>query len=220
MRLGTHVASTPEDFLRSVDEAKAERRRAKDAERSLDARPMDPWERYRALGDHYKHVLDEAEQSDRKTRFALLILGSLNAVNVIVVTKGDIIGFSTQPGVALSLYLACYAILSLYLFVHAISALRPRQPRGADFPADMSPDAFPPLRVADAVLTQTPAEYNEHWREVPIGHVNRELAFMAYFTTRGNARKLRSLHRVYVGLYVLVGITAALLLVLGATGLR
>ena len=34
------------------DESKADRRRRKDAERLLETRLLDPWERYRALSDH------------------------------------------------------------------------------------------------------------------------------------------------------------------------
>jgi len=43
--------TTPEDFIRSVDQAKLERRRQRDAEMALDTRPLQPWERYRALVD-------------------------------------------------------------------------------------------------------------------------------------------------------------------------
>ena len=43
--------TTPEDFIRSVDQAKLERRRQRDAEMALETRPLQPWERYRALVD-------------------------------------------------------------------------------------------------------------------------------------------------------------------------
>jgi hypothetical protein len=53
-------------------------------------------ERYRALTDQYDRLTDISEQGDRKTRFALLILGSINAVNLLIVTGGNLSGGS-QP---------------------------------------------------------------------------------------------------------------------------
>jgi hypothetical protein len=65
--------SRPEDSA----ESKVERRLRKDAERTAESSPLDPWERYRALNDLVDHMLDVIEMADRRTRFALLLLGSL-----------------------------------------------------------------------------------------------------------------------------------------------
>src|SRR5262245_5889985 len=77
----------PSPFALVEDESKAERRRRKDAERLLETRQLDPWERYRALTDHVDHLLGITELADRKTRFALVILGALNAVNVMIAVR-------------------------------------------------------------------------------------------------------------------------------------
>jgi hypothetical protein len=74
-------------IVQSDEDAKAERKRRKDAERFTETRPLDPWERYRALSDHVDHLLDVTELADRKTRFALVILGALNAVNVLIAIR-------------------------------------------------------------------------------------------------------------------------------------
>lgn len=214
------VQTSPEDFLRSVDDAKAERRRQKEMERSAEHRVLDPWERYRALSDHYRTLQDVSEQGDRKTRFALLILGSINAVNLLIVMRGDMVGLPRQDGRFAIAYVALYALLSLAFFFYAIAALRPRAPRLQAPSAADGEDAPPALRLPSLVLAQTPEEYCETWQRVEVGQLNRELAFIIHETMKANAIKARALHRVYVGLYVLVGLTAALLVVLAWTALH
>lgn len=214
------VQTSPEDFLRSVDDAKAERRRQKDMERSAEHRLLDPWERYRALGDHYDALQDVSEQGDRKTRFALLILGSINAVNLLIVMRGDMVGLPRQAGPLAIAYVALYALLSLAFFLYAIAALRPRTPRTPRSPAADRSQVPPALRMPELALAQTPEEYCETWKRVEIGQLNRELAFIIHRTMEANAIKARALHRVYIGLYVLVGLTAALLVVLAWTALH
>ncbi|MGH9253995.1 MAG: hypothetical protein ACRD3C_05445 [Vicinamibacterales bacterium] len=204
--------NSPEDFLRSVEHAKVERRRQKEAELALETRPLQPWERYRALVDHYESLQDASEQSDRKTRFALLILGSLNAINVVIAMRGEAIGLPQQSGPLLIGYLICYAMLSLGCCVCAIAALRPR---AAGSMAAPDGRARKPLRVPEAVATQTLDEYCENWRTAEVGSLTHELASQVYGIARSNADKLHALHRVYLGLYVLVVLTAALIAVLG-----
>ena len=207
------VNTTPEDFLRSVDDARAERRRQKGLERSVDARPLEPWERYRALNDHYDALQDHSEQSDRKTRFALIILGSINAINLLIVARGDVVGLSHQGGPVVNAYVAFYAVLSLGLFCYAISALRPRRSGAGDV-------THPALRAADGVLSQSLSDYHNAWQQANLGQLNGEIEAMAYAVVHENAAKRRALHRVYMGLYVLVGLTAVLLAVLGVAAVR
>jgi hypothetical protein len=213
------VNTTPEDFLRSVDDARAERRRQKELERSLDTRVLEPWERYRALTDHYEALQDLSEQSDRKTRFALIILGSINAVNLLIVARGDLVGLSHGGGPLVNGYVAFYAVLSLCLFCYAIAALRPRTPQ---LTGDTAPGASPrpSLRFPQGLLQQTLEQYHQTWQQAQIAQLNSELEAIVYLTARDNATKTRALHRVYVGLYVLVALTAALLVVLGAASVR
>jgi hypothetical protein len=213
------IPTSPEDFLRSVDDAKAERRRQKGLERSDEGRLLDPWERYRALCDHHEALQDASEHNDRKTRFALLILGSINAVNLVIVTRGDVLGLPRTGDGFVGVYVACYALLSLCFFFYAIAALRPRTPWRHTGAAG-SDGSNPGLRRVEAVVRQTHDEYCENWKQAQIGHLAGELASMTYLTALGNAEKLRALSRVYAGLYVLVGLTAALLVMLGWSALR
>jgi hypothetical protein len=206
---------SPEDFLRSVEDARVERRRQKDAELALDTRLLQPWERYRALVDHYESLQDAAEHGDRKTRFALLILGSLNAINLVIAMRGETIGLPQWSGPLVIGYLACYAMLSLGCCLCAIAALRPRASGEA---GAVDGRRGRPLRFPEPVATQTLDEYCENWRTAEVGRLTHELASLVYATARSNADKLQALQRVYAGLYVLVALTAGLVAAL-ASGL-
>jgi hypothetical protein len=210
------VQTSPEDFLRSVDSVKAERRRQRDLERADETRALDPWERYRVLSDYVDALQDQAEHVDRKTRFALLILGGLNAINLAVVLRGADYGLPASPGGIITGYVAAYVILSLGFFCYAIAALRPR--RAASGTLDRAGSAG--LRAPDAVLGTTIDEYCERWTQAQLSGVNRELASIAYVTALENGIKLRALRRVYWGLYLLVGLTGALVVTLGSFGVH
>jgi hypothetical protein len=197
------IPTSAEQFLRLQDDAKAERRRLKALERTADDRVLDPWERYRALVDYGDHLLDLTELSDRKTRFALLILGGLNALNLLLVARSDGLAALQRGDPAMAAYAGCYTLLSLVLLLYAIAALKPRTPaRGDQGGAD--------VRMLNGAAAQTVDEFCARWRDAQIGEITRELAVVAFTRARANALKERALHRVYLGLHVLVGVTAAL----------
>ena len=205
------IPGTAEQFLRLQDDAKAERQRRKEIERNDDGRILESWERYRTLNDHCGNLLDLTELYDRKTRFALLILGGLNALNLLLVTRADVQA-SLQGGSAVAFtYGCCYALLSLVILLHAVSALKPRPEQ---LPSGQGAASLRLLHLADE---STVDGYCARWRGARIGDVNQELAVMAFTRTRANELKVRALHRVYLGLYVLVGLTA---LCFGVAGLR
>ena len=207
------MKTSPEDFLRSVDDAKAVKRQERFLERAAEHRTLDPWERYRALTDQYDRLTDITEQGARKTRFALLILGSINAINLLIVTRGDWSAVPSLSNPMLAAYVACYALLSLGVFVYAIAALRPRPPLATGDAARQ-----PLLQIDEETLGQPADVYATRWQQAQVGELNAEVATMVYSLSKANADKLRALHRVYVGLYVLVALTATALVVLGLTG--
>ena len=204
---GQALPSPFESFVQ--DESKAERRRRKEAERLAESRPLDPWERYRALSDHVDHLLDITELADRKTRFALVILGALNAVNVLIAVRAPQLGAESMNPALLQSYITGYVLLSLYAAVFAILALRPRSQEmdGAAVqcePTGMKLLAGPPNADAEA--------YYDSWRQAELSQVNRELAMRSHLLARANTEKFQALRRVYQGLLVLVGLTAVLAL--------
>jgi hypothetical protein len=194
-------------------ESKDERRRRKDAERMVESRPLEPWERYRALGDHVDHLLNVTELADRKTRFALVILGALNAVNLLVAIRAPQLGADGLSHTFLQLYIAGYVLLSLYFFVFAIIALRPRSREMSG--TSTAREGAPGLRLPGDILDRDPDAYYDTWRHADLSQVNREMAHQSYLLARTNAEKFQALRRVYQGLLVLVGLTAALTIVIG-----
>ena len=91
-------------------------KQARKLERLLETRTLEPWERYRALVDVLDSYTDLLEQADRKTRFALIIMGLLNAVNFLLVARTDVFGVTAAAvGTPLAIYAALYAFLSLVL---------------------------------------------------------------------------------------------------------
>jgi hypothetical protein len=208
-----HDAAGPplDGAMADEGESKSERRSRKDAER--ENRPLDSWERYRALSDHVDHLMDVVELADRKTRFALLILGTLNAANVLVAARLDTFVTPSLDPVFVEAYVAVYVLLSLYFFVYAIVALKPRM--SATSEVLRSPGERHRLRLIDDVLVQDLETYYESWRTATGAELNREMAMHAYILAATNAAKYTALHRVYFGLFVLVAMTAVLAAVIG-----
>ena len=194
--VGEAALSSP--FARAAfieEESKAERRRRKEAERLLETRPLDPWERYRALADHVDHLLDVTELADRKTRFALVILGALNAVNVLVAIRAPQLGADGLNHAFLQFYVTGYVLLSLYFFVFAIIALRPRSREMIGAP--VAREGAPGLRLLGDMLASDADAYYDTWRQAEVSQVNREMALQSHLLARTNAEKFQALRRVY-----------------------
>jgi hypothetical protein len=195
-------------------ESKAERRVRKEAERAAESSPLDPWERYRALNDLVDHMLDVIEMADRRTRFALLLLGSLNAANLLLVARGDMFGITHVNPTLVRLYVGCYLVLSLYFLMHAVNALKPRSRQmGLANEVVAAPGAVG-LRLVDDILKHALDDYYEVWRTAPAGAINREMALQVHLLARTTAEKYAALRKVYGGVMILLGLTAVFLVVL------
>lgn len=196
-------------------------KQARKLERLLETRTLEPWERYRALVDVLDGYTDLLEHADRKTRFALIIMGLLNAVNFLLVARTDVFGVTAATiGPPVAIYAALYAFLSLYFFSQAIEALRPRSARffrDSGMPGE-APGATRRLRAMAHVAIESPDEYYEFWREANVDQLCRELAYTAQSMAAINMDKYRALERVYRGLIALTGLTALLLTALAYVG--
>jgi hypothetical protein len=195
-------------------------KQARKLERLAENRRLEPWERYRALVDVVDSYTDLLEQADRKTRFALIIMGLLNAVNFLLVARTDVFGVTAAAmGTALAVYAALYAFLSLYFFSQAIEALRPRSARffrDSGMPDDATGGRR--LRSMAHVAIQQPDAYYDFWRDANVDQLCRELAYTAQSMAAINMDKYRALERVYRGLIALTGLTALLLTALAYIG--
>lgn len=196
-------------------ESKSERRLRKQSEKLAEARPLESWERYRALSDLLDHMLDVIEMADRRTRFALVLLGTLNAANVLIALQADLLGASDLDPLLIRGYIGCYLLLSLYFLVHAVIALKPRSRQmGRTVDAGHLTE-LPGVRLVDDILAHKPDAYYDLWRTTEIGTLNRELAIQVHLMARTTAEKFTALRKVYNGLLVLIGLTAIFVALLG-----
>jgi len=203
-------------------EAEKPNKASKKAEKRSDTRLLDPWERYRALGDLLEAQVDLAEMADRKTRFALIILGALNAANLLVVARPNLLaGAHSRGRFGLGIYIGCYAVLSLTAFVQAIAALKPRVSSILGRIGSAAPESagLSGLRFIGDMLEKSPDEYYESWRHAQVGQLSRELALNVQLLAKVNTEKYSLLGRLYTSLLVLVFLTAGLATLLAYTSL-
>ncbi len=190
-------------------------------ERLVESRALEPWERYRALMDVLDTYTDLLEHADRKTRFALIIMGLLNAVNFLLVARTDVFGVTAAlVGAALAVYAAVYAFLSLFFFSQAIEALRPRSAKFFhDSGLGEAPHAATKrLRSMAHVALQSPEAFYDFWKEASLEQLCREVAYTAQSMAAINMEKYAALERVYRGLIALTALTALLLSALAYLG--
>jgi hypothetical protein len=194
--------ATPEEDL-------ARKRARREAKLTAEAtRPLDPWERYRALTDAVEEGIDLAEMADRKVRFALVVMAGLNVGLFALTTRPELLGLGDTPlGRWLGVYLIVYAMAGVYFFLQAVEALRPRLSR--------SPDALAAprgVRDPDEVLRHDADSYERAWRGVRFDELNGELARRNHALAAKNREQYAALGRLYGGLRVLALLFGGLVL--------
>jgi hypothetical protein len=196
---------------RSAEDELALRMIRKEAKiRAEAARPLDPWERYRALTDAVDEGFTLTEIADRKVRFALVVMAGLNVGVYAVTTRPELSGL--DPRGWMGPWVLAYGVVAVYFLLQAVEALRPREaaPRR---PAPVSPEDA--LRdVASAAASGLP-EYERAWREVRFDQLTSGLAAQAHALARCNREKFAALGRLYAGLRVMAVMVAALVALAG-----
>src|SRR5687768_18368009 len=157
------------DAVRFVGKlGKKQKKARKDA-----TRPLDSWERYRALTDALDEAIDLVDLADHKARFALVIMA---AVNVVLFFSADAMdplksgSFALQ--IVLGIYLLVYILIALYFFLQAIESLRPRQsqPQVTPVADEAGIDQFPlGIRFYEDILRRDVDSFKKAWQDVRIG---------------------------------------------------
>jgi hypothetical protein len=198
VRAMPHTGSEEPDSLRPELKLKK-----KDLKRFFDStRELDGWERYRALTDASDEAYDLIDISNREARFALIVMGALNALPLLLLTKTDIISSMTKAErIWMVSFLIGYAMLLLYFILQAIEALHPGRfrPSFKDWPAD-SPDFPIGVRYYEDVIKRTDAEHWVAWQHVRLSQLNAELAVQLHGLALKNDAKHRAVRRLYIGL--------------------
>jgi hypothetical protein len=177
-------------------------------------RPLDSWERYRALTDVLDEALDLVDLADHKARFALIIMGAINAVLFIVGTRTDLFwALPSHVRAWISAAFVVYLVVALYFFFQAIESLRPRKSQPQVRNAGESGLEEHPLglRFYEDVLSRDVEAYRRAWREIKIGQLNAELAVQAHALAAINQAKYNALGRLYRGLHIMIFMGGGLL---------
>ncbi len=178
-------------------------------------RPMKSWERYKALLDLVEEQFHLLKRADQKGRFALALLGPLNAF-LFVIAQQTSAAAAVPEGARLvfTVFLAAYVCLTISLFVIAVEALRPRDGVPNEREVRHLRGGRPGLRVLEDVLDRDVDAYREAWRQPQIDALNDELSAHAWALASVNRRKFVQLDRLYRGL-TLAAIMAAVMLLGG-----
>lgn len=206
--------SAPADAT-AVDQTK---QRLKEQKRMDATRPLDSWERYRALNDTMDEAYELVDIANREARFAVLIMGALNAALYVIGTRTDAVSMipeAMKPWMAAAFVL--YGTVALYFFIAAIETLRPRRfrPRLTP-PKDGTSENYPAgVRYYEDVVQRDADQHWQAWRDVHIGQLNAELAVQVHSLCLKNRAKHAALRRLYDGLRILTLIVAALLMLIG-----
>jgi hypothetical protein len=198
--------------------ARKQRKREAKLHRDATRRPRS-LERWRILMD----VVDEgrrvAELADHKARYALVVMGAINAGVFLVLSRAHL--FSDLPPVLkpwLIGALVAYAGLSCLFVYHAIDCIRPRWLRDAVGPGGAGPEPLG-LLYWESIGRYEEKAYRSAWATVRMDQLNGEVVVISHHLALLIRHKYRALDRLYRGLAVLVILAALQLLVYGALAL-
>lgn len=212
-----------------IDETATEPRRGK-GEKKHDrdqVRRLDAWEQYRALWDGIDFKRQLVNMGDKKVRFALVIMGALNAVLLIVLTRGPVIRVIPDAvRVWLALLLVVYGVVTFMFMVHAIEALRPapearhqdaREWESREFGSSETRTRPVGLIIRGPLQSITFEEERHIWSHARLCDVNAELILFNRASSFILGRQHEQLRKVYQGLKVLVLLAAIVLALVVAT---
>lgn len=168
-------------------------------------RPLEPWERYRALNDAHDLQQELIDLGDHKARFALVIMTGLNAVAFLMVVRSDLLStLPPQLRAWLGAYVLLYGATAVYFFFQAIEALKPRIYMGA---ADRE---LAGVRFFEGILRRNEEEYRDTWAGVRVDQLSEEIAEQVHILARINREKYTALYRLYLGLQILTVLTGGM----------
>ena len=180
-----------------------------------DGRRLTPTELYRALNDALDEGYEQFDLSNREARFALILMGGLNAALILVATQ-------TTLGARLSpieqqieaAVIGIYAIFALGFVLQAVEALRPGHYRSqykgwsgdrSDFPKG--------VRYFEDVVERDTDDYWDAWKTVTVAQLNAELAVQVHSMSLKNQSRKRALRRLYTSVRIMT-IMLSLILIL------
>jgi hypothetical protein len=176
-------------------------------------RPLDGWERYRALNDAIDEAYEVIDISNREARFALILMSGLNAIIILAATRADLMTAldGRQRVWAFALF-GIYAVCAVYFLLQAIEALRPGRFRPAFGGWSHESNDYPQgVRYFEDVIQRDERAHWQAWRDVSVSQLNAELAIQLHSMCRKSNVKRIALRRLYAGLRVMTMLVTGLL---------
>lgn len=176
------------------------------------ARPLDAWERNRSLNDAIAEAYDLIDISNREARFALILMGSLNAFLVLLATRSELLATldATQRMFIMSLA-GVYAVVAVYFVLEAIEALKPGRFRPNLEGWSRERHDYPQgVRYYEDVVERDVESHWRAWQDVQVDQLNAELAVQLHSLCIKNSVKRASLRRLYAGLRIMTLLITAL----------
>ena len=178
---------------------------AEDASRQPDA-----WERFRILVESADQGRKITEIADHKARYALVLIGLVNAAVILLGTRSDFMrGSPTWLTPWLHALLIPYIVATFAALWFAIACLRPQ----ALELTDAEGQTHPPLGLLfwEGIVRRKLADYKKAWDGVTMGQLNAELVIVAHKLGEINRKKYTALRRMYLALVILLGLAATVL---------
>ena len=202
----------------------ARKRRKREARLRRDAeRPPDSFERFRVLAELVKEGRQIIDLVDHRARYALIVIGALNAGVFLILSKGqpfDSLSPAARPWLIGSF--AVYAAATVLFVYYAVDCLRPRRMHyghlmaGNGHSGEAVSSGPKGVLYWETIATSDLEAYQRKWSTVRMEQLNAEVVIIAHEQARLIRQKYAVLGRLYSGLGMLVFLAGALL---GAYGL-
>ena len=195
----------------------ARKRRKREAKLRRDSeRPPDSFERFRILMEMIGEGRQVVDLADHKARYALVVMGVLNAGVFFLTSRAHLIADvpqSVEP--RLMGFLIAYAALSFVFVLHAIDCLRPRQLHYAQLLSSAAGPAAHGARRGvmywEAIAGYELEAYRQAWGKVHMEQINSEVVVIAHRLALLIRAKYAALGKLYAGLVILVLLAGMLL---------
>jgi hypothetical protein len=191
------------------------------SEKLDDSRPLRPAELYRALSDALDEGYELFDLSNREARFALILMGGLNAALIIVAAQSGLRErLSPVEQQIEAAIIGVYALLAIVFLFQAITALRPGQFRPRMNHWSRERQDFPQgVRYFEDIVHRNTMDHWEAWQGVTLRQLNAELAVQVHSLALKNEARKKALRRLYYSLRIMTGVFAAILILFVAFSL-
>jgi hypothetical protein len=205
-----------------TDDKETRKHRKREAKLRRDAmRPPESFERFRILAELVNQGRRVVELADHKARYALVVIGVLNAGVFFIISRGHLLADLPQAIKPWLVGLAIlYSALTFIFMYYAVECLRPRRMEYLDFMLANDGIDTPVARYSprgilfwETIAKYELEAYQRAWASVRMEQLNDEVVVIAHQQARLIRSKYAALQWLFRGLAVLLVLAGVLLAV-------